>query len=94
MGTLLFVSVGLVSPTAFPFRSQKSIGFSTLEVPFKALLQIAKLTSNFQGIIYREDGGLSRVFFEVDIESSTRIGCLERNFTATALDDVFGDWQS
>ena len=42
VGTLLFVSVGLVSPTAFPFRSQKSIGFSTLEVPFKALLQVAK----------------------------------------------------
>ena len=47
VGTLLFVSVGLVSPTAFPFRSQKSIGFSTLGVRSVALLQVTKLTSNF-----------------------------------------------
>ena len=38
VGNLLFISVGLVSPTAFPFRSQKSIGFSTLGVRSVALL--------------------------------------------------------
>ena len=47
VGTCLFVSVGLVSPTAFPFRSQKSIGFSTLGVRSVALLQVTKLTTDF-----------------------------------------------